>query len=220
MFSNLGLFRKTRCPDVQNCERITCLFSHSRDVPAEPAALSIPIHTPKPKPQSQKEQPKPTPSSSSSLQTRTIPSKRTASELQTRNGIATVEPPRKISRIGSTKNPGAIPTSTQTHVSSKLSNSCATFLVHNAQDVTQFQSGVPVLKVTPAQSLVAIPVRQVLARSEFANPSFPSVSPHLHSPGDVEIALRPFRGLVPQYITNEPYYRKRTFAQARAGGLR
>jgi RNA exonuclease 1 len=118
MFSSLGLFKRTKCPDIQNCKRTTCVFSHSQDAPAEPAALNIPIHAPKPQPQPQREKPKPTPSSSS-LQAWTIPSKRTASELQTTNGTATVERPRKISKVGPAQNPGAVPTLTQTPVSSK-----------------------------------------------------------------------------------------------------
>ena len=134
MFSSLGLFKKTRCPDIQNCKRTTCLFSHSQDVPAEPTPLDIPIHTPKPQLQPQREQPKPTPSSSSP-RNQTIPSKRAASELQTTNGITTVEPPRKISKVGTARRPGAVPTSTQTYVSSKLLDYC-TMIRGNAQDVT------------------------------------------------------------------------------------
>lgn len=120
MFSSLGLFKETRCPDIQNCKRTPCLFSHSQDTLAEPAALDIPIQTPKPRPQPRREQPRPTPSSSSSLQNQTIPSKRAASELQTANGIATVEPPRKISKIGTARKPGAVPTSAQISVSPRL----------------------------------------------------------------------------------------------------
>lgn len=75
------------------------------------------------------------------------------------------------------------------------------------------------LKVPLAQSLIAIPVRQVLDRFKFTNPPFASVSPHLHSPGNVEITVRPFRGLVRQDIADEPHYRERTLAQARARGL-
>jgi len=136
MFSSLGLFKKTRCPDIQNCKRTNCLFSHSQDTPAEPAALNIPIHAPKPQAQPQREQPKPTPSSSS-LQTKTVPSKRTASELQTTNRTAAVEPPRKISKVGPTQKPRAIPTSTQTPVSSKMLGCCAT-ICGDAQRVTHF----------------------------------------------------------------------------------
>lgn len=131
MFSSLGLFKKTRCPDIQNCKRTTCIFSHSQDAPAEPAALNIPIYASKSQPQPQKEKTKPTPSSSS-LQTQRVPSKRPASELQT----LTIEPPRKISKVGTTKKPGAIPTSTQTSVSAKLLDTHATNRVRNAQDVT------------------------------------------------------------------------------------
>lgn len=134
MFSTLGLFKKTRCPDAQNCKRTTCLFSHSQDTPAEPPALNIPIHTPKPQPQPRREQPKPTPSSSSS-QNRTVPSKRAASEFQTTNGITTAEPPRKISKFGPTQRPGAVSTSTRTSVSSKLLDCCTT-IRGNTQNVT------------------------------------------------------------------------------------
>ena len=114
MFSSLGLFKKTKCPDIENCKRPTCIFSHSEDTPAEPAALDIPIHASKPQPQPQKEKAKPTPSSSS-LKTQAVPSKRPASQLQT----PTVGPPRKISKVGAARNPSAVPTSTQTPVSSK-----------------------------------------------------------------------------------------------------
>lgn len=137
MFSSSGLFKKTRCPDIQNCKRTTCLFSHSQDTPAEPPALSIPIHASKPQPQPQREKIKPTPSSSA-LQTQTVPSKRAASELQTTNGIATAEPPRKISKIGPARNPGAIPTSTQTPVSYKPLDFRTAICVRNAQYVTHF----------------------------------------------------------------------------------
>lgn len=134
MFSSLGLFKKTRCPDIQNCKRASCLFSHSQNTPAEPMALNIPIHAPKPKPEPQREQLKPTPSSSS-LQTKAVPSKRAASHLQTTSRIAAIEPPRKISKVGSTRNPGAVPTSTQTPVSSQPLGCYAT-ICGNAQDVT------------------------------------------------------------------------------------
>lgn len=117
MFTSLGLFKKTRCPDIQNCERTTCLFSHSPDAPADPPALEIPIHVSKPYPQPQKDKQKPAPSPFAS-QIRAIPSKRAASEIQTAVGSA-IEPPRKISKVGPSKKPGAIPTSTQTSVSSK-----------------------------------------------------------------------------------------------------
>lgn len=138
MFTSLGLFGKTKCPDIQNCKRSSCLFSHNPDAPAGPEPLEIPIHATKPQPQPQKEKPKPTPSSS--VRAPTIPSKRSASEIRTANGVAAVEPPRKISRVGSAKNSSAIPTSSQT-------------------------PWVPVLKIPPAQSLVAIPVRQAMLKS-------------------------------------------------------
>ena len=116
MFSSLGLFKKTKCPDIQNCKRTTCIFSHSQGAPAESAALDIPIRASKSEPQPQKGKQKHTPSSSS-LRVQTVPSKRT---LQTTDGAATVEPPRKVSKVGPTRNPGAVPTLTQTPVSSKL----------------------------------------------------------------------------------------------------
>lgn len=137
MFSSTGLFKKTRCPDIQNCKRTTCLFSHSQDASAEPPALNIPIHASRPQPQPQREKLKPA-SSSSALWTQTVPSKRAASELQTANGIVTAEPPRKISKIGPARNPGAVPTSTQTPVSYKPPNFRTTICVRNAQDITHF----------------------------------------------------------------------------------
>lgn len=128
MFSTLGLFKKTRCPTIQDCKRTNCPFSHSQDTPAEPPALNIPVHTPKPRPQPQKErkeQPKPTPSSSS-LQNLRVPSKRAVSELQTAGGIAAIEPPRKLSKVGLAQKPGAVPTPAQTPVSPKLLGCCTT----------------------------------------------------------------------------------------------
>ena len=115
MFTNLGLFKKTRCPNLQTCTRTTCLFSHDPGLSAEPPTLNIPVHAPKPTPQVQKEKPAPTPSSSS--RTQTIPSKRSASEIQNTNKFAAVGPPRKTSKVGSTRNSGPIPTSTHTSVS-------------------------------------------------------------------------------------------------------
>ena len=113
MFSSLGLFKKTKCPDIQHCKRTTCVFSHDQGTTTEPVALDIPIHAPKPQPQPQKEKPVPNPSSSST-RSQTVPSKRPASELQT----STVGPPRKISKVGSAQKPGVVPTLTQTHVRS------------------------------------------------------------------------------------------------------
>lgn len=143
MFSSLGLFKKTRCPDIQNCKRTTCIFSHTQDAPAEPTALNIPVNAPQPQPQLQprKERPTPTPSSSA-LQTRSVPSKRSSSELQT----PAVGPPRKISKVGPTKNPSAVPTSTQTSVSPQPLEPRSAVRVHNTQDVTHSSLAFPYSK--------------------------------------------------------------------------
>ena len=141
MFSSLGLFKKTKCPDLQHCKRTTCIFSHDQDATIEPVALDIPIHASKPQPQPQKEKPVPGPSSSST-RAQTVPSKRPASELQT----STVGPPRKISTVGSAQKPGAVPTLTQTHVSS---DTHTTTRAHDAQDVTHSSLAFPYSKSPP-----------------------------------------------------------------------
>ena len=141
MFSSLGLFKKTKCPDIQNCKRTTCVFSHDEDATTEPAALDIPTHASNPQPRLHKEKAVPTPSSSSQ-RAQTVPSKRAASELQT----PAVGPPRKISKVGSAQNPGAVPTLSQTPVSHRPLDTRATTRVRNAQDVTHSSLAFPCSK--------------------------------------------------------------------------
>jgi hypothetical protein len=81
MFSTLGLFSKTRCPDRINCKRPHCVFSHQADLPPEPT-LKIPVHVPQ--------------AAASSLSL--IPAKRPAAALVSNASIG--EPSSKLQKTG------------------------------------------------------------------------------------------------------------------------
>jgi hypothetical protein len=102
MFTTLGLFHKTRCPDRQNCKRPNCIFSHRPDLPQEPA-LNIPVYVPK----QQQQNPQPTSS---------IPLKRPL-DTPAINGSSSYEPPSKAQRVGTTQRPLSVPTASQSSVS-------------------------------------------------------------------------------------------------------
>lgn len=154
MFTSLGLFKKTRCPDIQNCKRTTCLFSHTPGAPHEPPPLMIPIDVPKPRPQVYKRNSNPNPEP---FHTQTIPSKRSSSDIQTANGTPPIEPPRKLSKLGTTQKSITVATSSVSPIPNCILRCTPTPATLNVYS----QSGVPVLKVRPAHSLVPIPVRQV-----------------------------------------------------------
>ncbi|KAI0938065.1 hypothetical protein AcV7_003362 [Taiwanofungus camphoratus] len=141
MFSSLGLFDNLPCPNRQNCSRVNCLFSHRPGL-TEPPTAHIPVDVPK-------QSSAPVASTSKALPAQqtaaSIPAKRPIS-LQSRaaggsNETPTSEPPRKLQKVGPVKRPIALPTATQT------------------------SNGVPVIRVSPAQSQVAIPVRQAMVKS-------------------------------------------------------
>ncbi|OBZ70194.1 RNA exonuclease 3 [Grifola frondosa] len=144
MFPTLGLFQSLPCPDKQQCRRLNCIYSHRPDITQTPV-VHIPVDTPKATPQpastfvASTSKVQQSPKSSTS-----IPAKRTISSplrAGTSNGTVVVEPPRKLQRTGPVQRPGAISTAPQ------LSN------------------GVPVLRISPAQSRVPLPVRQAMLKS-------------------------------------------------------
>ncbi|KAJ4478215.1 hypothetical protein J3R30DRAFT_2877546 [Lentinula aciculospora] len=134
MFSTLGLFENLQCPERDSCKRPNCIFSHkaSSDLPP-PTSLQIPVD--EPKVASFSSDPKPIVQAG---QIKTVPAKRTVNSspiLAPSSSASTPnEPPRKLQKLDSTQK-RAVQASTP--------------------------SGVPILRVTPATSTVAIPVRQV-----------------------------------------------------------
>ncbi|KAI9063274.1 ribonuclease H-like protein [Trametes sanguinea] len=152
MFPSLGLFQSLPCPDSQQCTRLHCLFSHRPDVTTIPVT-PVPVDAPKPTSTSA---PAPAPSrsipsvpprpSSSSAAAASIPAKRPVSSplraAGPSNGTSTNEPPAKLQKTGTARRPVAVPSGLQTN-----------------------SSGVPVLRVSAAQSQVPVPVRQAMVKS-------------------------------------------------------
>ncbi|KAM5540478.1 hypothetical protein V8D89_005936 [Ganoderma adspersum] len=148
MFSSLGLFHTLPCPDKQHCNRPNCLFSHRPDLTQFPVT-PVPIDVRAPSfesssAESKHSTPKSKPTRTSSASS--IPAKRSlSSPLRApppSNGNPTSEPPTKFQRTGTPQRPVAVPTRAQSS-----------------------STGVPVLKVPPAQSQVALPVRQAMLKS-------------------------------------------------------
>ncbi|KAJ3799102.1 Rexo1 protein [Lentinula aff. detonsa] len=138
MFSTLGLFASLQCPQRDSCTRLNCIFSHkdSLDLPP-PTTLHIPVDEPKVSSSSSAGSPIP-----QVEQVKTVPAKRTvtSSPLRLPNSRVSTptEPPRKLQKLDSSqKRATQAPAST----------------------------GAPVLRVTPATSTVAIPVRQAMLKT-------------------------------------------------------
>ena len=132
MFATLGLFSSLPCPERSSCSRPNCLFSHSADIPPQ-RQLVLPKPTPaKPTPA----EPKPT----------LVPAKRPTAPS------TPPEPPRKLQKVAPPQRPLPVQSSSRSEVG--LSLVLGSLLI-------VLQTGVPILKVNAAQSLVAIPVRQV-----------------------------------------------------------
>ncbi|RPD67194.1 ribonuclease H-like protein, partial [Lentinus tigrinus ALCF2SS1-6] len=141
MFPTLGLFQNLPCPDKPRCDRTNCVFSHRPDLTRIPVT-PVPVDAPKPAPASKPSASQPTPGSSKS-----IPAKRpVSSPLRTAatpsNGTTSNEPPKKFLRTGPPQRPVAVPSGTQTS-----------------------SNGVPILRISAAQSTVAIPVRQAMLKT-------------------------------------------------------
>ncbi|KZT74357.1 ribonuclease H-like protein [Daedalea quercina L-15889] len=143
MFPAQGLFATLPCPDRQSCHRSSCPFSHDPNA-KEDLSVLIPVDAPKQAPVSSPVvQQKPVAS---------VPAKRPISSAAGPSkienaSISASEPPRKLQRTGPSKRPVAVPTATHTS--------------HTPQ------TGVPLIRVPPAQSQVAIPVRQTMLQQLF-----------------------------------------------------
>ncbi|KAI0375608.1 ribonuclease H-like protein [Pilatotrama ljubarskyi] len=154
MFPTLGLFQTLPCPDRPRCTRLNCIFSHNPDhaqIPVTP----VPVDVPKPSASDSTAPSKPTastslsskPSTSAAAATSTsIPAKRPISSplraAGPSNGTSTSEPPTKLQRTGTPRRPVAVPSGPQTT-----------------------SNGVPVLRVSAAQSQVPVPVRQAMLKT-------------------------------------------------------
>ncbi|KZT12482.1 Rexo1 protein [Laetiporus sulphureus 93-53] len=137
--SDLRLFNKLPCPDRQNCKRQNCIFSHQLGL-VEPPTVHIPVDLPKDTPK----QSSAIASTSSHTQRsiNAIPAKRSLSQqliANPSNGSSSSEPPRKLQRTGPIRRPIAT--------------------------LMYVQTGVPLLRINPAQSIVPLPVRQAMLKS-------------------------------------------------------
>ena len=157
MFSTLGLFHNLPCPEKQDCKRLNCVFSHRPDLTQIPVT-PVPVETPKPT-HTPAVATNPAVSQPAASSSKLLPAKRSiSSPLRAgapgpSNG-STSEPPRKLQRMGPPQRPVAVPSAPPT-------SSVSTLCILRPLRLILLQTGVPVLKVTPAQSQVPVPVRQV-----------------------------------------------------------
>ncbi|KAL5527323.1 hypothetical protein ACEPAG_6114 [Sanghuangporus baumii] len=146
MFSSSGLFDNVPCPDKDRCKRVRCLFSHSPNA-KQPILPLIPVSVPTAGPStstnssSKPERPHPNPPDT---RTHAVPSKRPASfaikSYAQSSGDSSNESPRKTLKLEASAKPTAPPSNHRT-------------------------VGVPVLRINPARSKVAIPVRQAMLKT-------------------------------------------------------
>ncbi|KAJ3488366.1 hypothetical protein NLI96_g2903 [Meripilus lineatus] len=147
MFPAKGLFQSLPCPERSTCKRICCPFSHDPNVKLPPIAHIV-AEAPKSilKPSSSSLGPVAS-SSRTPATDGSIPAKRSVSSplrTHSRNGTSSSdEPPRKLQKVGTLQKPSAIPSAQPAKIS----------------------SGAPTIRVNPAQSLVAISVRQAVITS-------------------------------------------------------
>ncbi|KAI0650783.1 ribonuclease H-like protein [Trametes meyenii] len=149
MFPTLGLFQNLPCPEKPHCARLNCLFSHRPDLTHIPVT-PVPVDTPKSAPSTSQSTPRSSPSKPSTpaaaVASSSVPAKRSiSSPLRAAghsNALPANEPPTKFQRAGSVRRPVAAPSGSQTS-----------------------STGVPVLRVSAAQSQVAIPVRQTMLKT-------------------------------------------------------
>ncbi|GBE79712.1 ribonuclease H-like protein [Sparassis latifolia] len=143
MFPTLGLFSKLPCPEKQSCRRVNCLYTHDPDVVYQsPITIVVDVA---PTPPSEQ----PPPSSSSQHAQKAFPSilpaKRSVSSplhaVAGSSDASNQEPPRKLQRTGPLQKSIAVPTASHT------------------------STGVPVLRVSAAQSQVPISVRQAMLKN-------------------------------------------------------
>src|SRR6267154_2161544 len=112
MFSTFGFFQSLPCPQRNNCNRPSCVFSHSPDLLYHPT-LNIPVQEPK-------VQPSPNQSDSVSDALPAVPSKRPFHNLaqgtpSSSNGPSS-EPPTQRLRVGIAQKPVAVPAASHTNV--------------------------------------------------------------------------------------------------------
>lgn len=109
MFSSLGLFQSLSCPQRNNCNRPSCIFSHNLDLPSH-HSLDIPV---------QKVQPLPQTPSANVVQ-RAVPSKRPFHNLaqgpSSNSNGAPSGPPTQRLRVGTAQKPVAVPAASHTSV--------------------------------------------------------------------------------------------------------
>ncbi|TFK91509.1 Rexo1 protein [Polyporus arcularius HHB13444] len=150
MFPALGLFQSLPCPEKPHCTRSNCVFSHRPDLTHIPVT-PVPVDAPKPA-SAPASASKPTASKLSASQpasasSASIPAKRSVSSplraAGPSNGSTSNEPPRKFLRTGPPQRPVAVPSGSRT------------------------STGAPVLRVSAAQSTVAIPVRQAMLKTMY-----------------------------------------------------
>ncbi|KAG1892366.1 ribonuclease H-like protein [Suillus subluteus] len=105
MFSSLGLFQSLPCPGRNNCNRPSCIFSHSLDLPSH-HSLDIPV---------QKAQPLPQTSVAAAVPHAAVPSKRPFHNLaQGPSSSSTAAPPTQRLRVGTVHKPVAVSASSHT----------------------------------------------------------------------------------------------------------
>ncbi|CAL1700748.1 unnamed protein product [Somion occarium] len=147
MFPTLGLFSTLPCPERPNCNRVNCIFSHDPNV-VQPPTVRVPIEIPKASSSRHVTAPVPPTSQTSFPKPSVIPVKRQhslasgAAGSSSNSASTSGEPPKKLQRIGTIQRPNAVSTTVQTN-----------------------SSGVPLLRVNPAMSQVAIPVRQTMLKN-------------------------------------------------------
>lgn len=158
MFPTLKLFQTLPCPEKPHCTRAHCLFSHSADITHIPVT-PVPVDVPKPAPSAPSTPAKRT-TAAAAVASTSIPAKRPISSplraAGPSNGTSSGEPPKKLQRTGTSQRPVAVPSGPQT-TSVSLYVPLHSSVIHPCVE----QTGVPVLRVSAAQSQVAIPVRQV-----------------------------------------------------------
>lgn len=134
MFSSLGLFQSLPCPERNNCNRPSCIFSHSLDLSSH-HSLSILVQKAQSLPQT----------SSADVVTRAVPSKRPFHNIaqgpSSSSNAALSGPPTQRLRVGTAQKSIAVPTASHT------------------------STGVPIIRINPAQSQVALPVRQAMLKT-------------------------------------------------------
>lgn len=145
MFPVLGLFHTLACPE-QKCSKVYCPFSHKnpKDLPP-PVSLDIPAAEPL----------KPPPKPLVPVAVKRQIAQTSAPGPSTPNSTVR-EPPRKLQKTGTAQRPVAVSTTSQTEVHLEIERCNA-----HSHWYILIQNGVPILRVNPARSSVAIPVRQV-----------------------------------------------------------